>query len=132
MIREPPGEPTTSTGAPSRVTMVGAIEERGRLPGSTRFAIGMPSAWVSKLKSVSSLLSRNPPGASTREPNPFSIVVVIESALPAASTIEMCEVDGSSIERSSASSIAWSQGGEPALTSGRLSSPERRPDRSVM
>ena len=34
----PPGEPSANTGLPSLSTMVGAIEERGRLPGSTRLA----------------------------------------------------------------------------------------------
>ena len=37
MMVEPPGEPRASTGSPRRVTMVGAIELRGRLPGSIRF-----------------------------------------------------------------------------------------------
>ncbi len=37
MIVEPPGEPTASTGLRSLSTMVGAMEERGRLPGSMRF-----------------------------------------------------------------------------------------------
>ena len=43
MIRLPPGLPmATITGALSFSTIVGAIEERGRFPGSTRFAIGTP------------------------------------------------------------------------------------------
>ena len=56
MIVAPPGEPSARNGAPAFVTIVGAIELRGRFPPSTRFG------WVgeSKLKSVSSLLSRNP------------------------------------------------------------------------
>ena len=38
MIEAPPGEPRARKGRPSRRTMVGAIEERGRLPPSTLFA----------------------------------------------------------------------------------------------
>ena len=56
MIIEPPGEPTASTGRPSRVMIVGAIELRGRLPPSG--ALGCMASLM--LKSVSSLLSRNP------------------------------------------------------------------------
>ena len=37
MIVDPPGEPTASSGLPSRSTIVGLIELRGRLPPSTRF-----------------------------------------------------------------------------------------------
>ena len=37
MIVEPPGEPSASNGLPSRRTIVGLIELRGRLPPSTRF-----------------------------------------------------------------------------------------------
>jgi methyl-accepting chemotaxis protein len=37
MFVAPPGEPSASSGRPSRCTIVGAIDERGRLPPSTRF-----------------------------------------------------------------------------------------------
>jgi hypothetical protein len=37
MIVEPPGEPSASAGFPSRVTIVGDIELRGRLPPSGAF-----------------------------------------------------------------------------------------------
>jgi hypothetical protein len=62
MMVEPPGETSASSGWPSSSTIVGLIELRGRLPPSTRFG------WVneSKLKSVSSLLSRNPRPAPRR------------------------------------------------------------------
>ena len=33
MMRLPPGEPVTSTGLPSFSTMVGVIDDSGRLPG---------------------------------------------------------------------------------------------------
>ena len=75
-MREPPGEPITSTSSPSASnTMVGAIELRGRLPASTRLATGRPSSSGAKEKSVSSLLSRKPPTIRC-EPKPASIVVV--------------------------------------------------------
>ena len=55
-IVEPPGEPIAISGRPRSVMIVGAIELRGRLFASARLG------WVaeSKLKSVSSLLSRKP------------------------------------------------------------------------
>ena len=54
---DPPAAPTASTGRPSGSnTTVGAIELRGRLPGSTRLATGLPSIVGERLKSVSSLL----------------------------------------------------------------------------
>ena len=101
MIRLPPGDPMARTGRPSCITMVGAIEERGRLPGSSRLAMGTPLTCVLNEKSVSSLFNRNPPAIS-RDPKAFSIVLVIDRTLPAPSTIEICVVEGSSIERSSA------------------------------
>jgi hypothetical protein len=56
-------------------------------------------------KSVSSLLSRKPCVIS-REPKPFSMVVVIESTLPSASTMEMWLVEGNSIACRRESSMA--------------------------
>jgi hypothetical protein len=56
MIVAPPGEPRARNGAPAFVTIVGAIELRGRFPPSTRFGCVVES----KLKSVSSLLRRKP------------------------------------------------------------------------
>ncbi|CAI8384211.1 MAG: Uncharacterised protein [SAR116 cluster bacterium MED-G04] len=81
-MRLPPGEPITSTGLPSFSTIVGAMDERGRLPGSTLFAMGTPSRCDRNEKSVNSLLSRNPPSVISRDPKAFSIVVVIDKALP--------------------------------------------------
>ena len=63
-------------------TMVGAIDERGRLPGSTRLATGLPSATGTNEKSVSWLLSRKPLSVMSAAPNASSIVVVIATALP--------------------------------------------------
>jgi hypothetical protein len=60
MMVAPPGEPMASTGRPSWKTMVGLIEERGRLPGAGRLGSGTPGNSGAGLKSVSSLLSRNP------------------------------------------------------------------------
>ena len=56
MIIDPPGDPSARNGLAVPSTIVGLIELRGRLPPSTR--LGCVSE--SKLKSVSSLLSRNP------------------------------------------------------------------------
>ena len=73
MIIEPPGEPTARTGLPWRVTIVGAIELRGRLPPSARLA----AVRLLKSKSVSSLLSRKPqPGTTMPLPPVDSIVNV--------------------------------------------------------
>ena len=66
MIDAPPGEPSARKGRPLRRTMVGAIDERGRLPPSTLLAPVLTppgtdgSVLVVRLKSVSSLLSRKP------------------------------------------------------------------------
>ena len=86
---------------------------------------------------MSSLLSRNPPGAITLDPKPPSIVVVMLNALPSASTMEIWEVDGISGDQPGAhsgiaSSAACSQGGEPADTSGSESSPDRSSARDAM
>src|SRR5690349_1407366 len=63
--------------------IVGLIDERGRLPGPGRFGSGTPGASGAKLKSVSSLLSRNPqPGTVMPEPPYCSIVVVNDTTLP--------------------------------------------------
>jgi hypothetical protein len=70
-------------------TTVGAIELRGRLPGSTRFATGGPSASAgSSEKSVSSRFSRNP-FTICRLPQPLSMVVVMFTMRPSPSTIAM-------------------------------------------
>ena len=53
---DPPAAPIARTGRPSgSKTTVGAIELRGRLPGSTLLATGLPSTLGERLKSVSSL-----------------------------------------------------------------------------
>src|SRR4029453_15607670 len=79
MIIEPPGDPTARYGFPFRKTIVGAIELRGRLPPSTRFGCVVES----KLKSVSSLLGRNPkPGTTSPEPPVDSMVNVYETTFP--------------------------------------------------
>ena len=75
MMRLPPGVPSTSTGWPSRLTMVGLIELSGLLPGAIALAspctrpkpLAMPGL---ALKSSISLLSRTPvPAAVTLAPN---------------------------------------------------------------
>ena len=68
-------------------TIVGDIELRGRLPASTRLATGRPaSSLARKEKSVSWLLSRKP-RTSWKLPKADSMEVVIDTALPPASTI---------------------------------------------
>ena len=70
-----PGVPSTSTGLPSFVTMVGLIELKGRLPGAMAFAwpctrpyrFGTPSLDVKS--SISSFNSTPVPAAVTRAPN---------------------------------------------------------------
>ena len=64
MMRLPPGEPVTSTGLPSFSTMVGDIDDNGRLPGPGRLASKptSPNAFDAPgaaVKSSSSLLSRH-------------------------------------------------------------------------
>jgi len=89
MMSAPPGEPTLATKFPLALsnTKVGDMDERGRLPGSTRLAMGLPSAPLgAKLKSVNSLLSRKPL-TMRRLPKAASIVVVMATALPCASTM---------------------------------------------
>ncbi len=56
MIVAPPGEPIVRNGLSFFVTIVGAIDERGRLLPSGRFG----AVTEAMSKSVSSLLSRNP------------------------------------------------------------------------
>jgi len=60
MIDAPPGEPSARNGLPSRRTIVGAIDDRGRLPAATELTPLVSPVAASRLKSVSSLLSRKP------------------------------------------------------------------------
>ncbi len=77
MMVAPPGEPSASTGRPSSSTIVGDMEERGRLPGPGRFGSGTPGAAGAKEKSVSSLLRRKPrPGTVMALPPVDSMVRV--------------------------------------------------------
>ncbi len=78
MMVAPPGEPRATTGCRWRSrTIVGAIEERGRLPGPGRFGSWTAGLAGAKEKSVSSLLSRNPrPGTVMPLPPVCSMVSV--------------------------------------------------------
>ena len=72
MIVAPPGDPSASRGLPSCNTIVGAMLERGRLPPAGELAVP-----ATKLKSVSSLLSKNPlPGTTMALPPICSMVNV--------------------------------------------------------
>ena len=44
MMRLPPGEPVTSSGLPSFSTMVGVIDDSGRLPGAGRVGVDADQA----------------------------------------------------------------------------------------
>ena len=78
MIELPPGEPVASSNAPSESsTMVGDMDERGRLPGWTALGSRRPSSSRAvKEKSVSWLLRKNPPTIRP-DPNGLSTVVVM-------------------------------------------------------
>jgi hypothetical protein len=89
MMREPPAEPSAAATLSSRSsTKVGDIDERGRLPGWTRLATGLPFASGSAEKSVSSLFSSTP-RTMICAPNGASMVVVKLTALPQRSTMLM-------------------------------------------
>ncbi len=80
MMVPPPGEPSTSRTLPSRVTMVGVMDESGRLCGAMALAspctspnmLGAPGLAA---KSSISLFSRKPaPSTVTPQPNqPFRV-----------------------------------------------------------
>ncbi len=78
MMVEPPGEPSATTGRSWRSsTIVGEIDDRGRLPGPGRFGSWTAGSAGAKEKSVSSLLSRNPrPGTVMPLPPVCSMVRV--------------------------------------------------------
>src|SRR4028119_839995 len=115
MIRLPPGEPTTAWSLLlASSTMVGAMELRGRLPASTRLAMGLPSSVVAKEKSVSSLLSRKPPLVMILAPKPSSMVVVMDTALPLESTMDMWLVPNSTPSEAPHRKVFWN-GGSPGL-----------------
>ena len=93
-MREPPGLPSTRNTLPSLLTMVGAIEESGRLPGamalrapcSSPNILAVPGLAVKS--SISSLRKKPVPGAITAAPmKPFSVKVTA-TALPCASITE--------------------------------------------
>ena len=92
MIIEPPGDPRRARACPSRRRSSGDIELRGRLPPSARFGCVSES----KLKSVSSLLSRKPqPGTTMPLPPVDSIVNVYATTLPQGSETVRCVVEPS-------------------------------------
>src|SRR5690349_10492144 len=95
MIVDPPGEPNARNGLPCRSTMVGDIDERGRLPGWIRF--GSAASYTAE-KSVSSLFSRKPrPGTVIPLPPVCSMVSVYETTLPHLSAATRCVVDRPSV-----------------------------------
>src|SRR5687768_6671929 len=95
MMRGPPAAPTSNTRFPfASSTIVGDIDDSGRLPGSILFAMPCTSPYTFgepgfAVKSSISLLSRNPPFATvTPLPNDVFSVVVITTAIPLASTTQ--------------------------------------------
>ncbi len=77
MMVAPPGDPRARTGSPWSSTMVGEMEDRGRLAGPGRFGSWTAGSAGAKEKSVSSLLSRNPrPGTVMPLPPVCSMVSV--------------------------------------------------------
>ena len=69
-------------GFPSFRTIVGDIEDRGRLPGSSLLEINFPSISSRKEKSVSWLFNKNPLSVNNLDPKAFSIEEVIDNAFP--------------------------------------------------
>lgn len=83
MVLAPPVEPSARNGLPSRSTIVGAMLARGRFPAAGRSGSGNGPCVGVKLKSVSSLLSRNPrPGTTMPLPPICSSVLVYDATLP--------------------------------------------------
>ena len=80
MIRDPPGEPSTSATCPSLITIVGAIDDNGRLPGAIAFAAPCTRPnWLGVFgrvvkSSISSFSTTPVPGAMITAPKlPFSV-----------------------------------------------------------
>src|SRR5581483_6405551 len=94
IIRELPGDPNNRNGLSSFRTMVGVIDDNGRLPGPIEFAMPWikPSEFgtpVLDAKSAISSFNKKPkPSAVTREPNQSFNVVVTATASPSESTTE--------------------------------------------
>ena len=87
MITAPPGEPSIAYSGPragrpawSNIS-VGAIVLRGRLPGSIRLAIGMPSGPAGSAEKSVSWLFRMKPSTMWNEPNADSTVVVSDGGV---------------------------------------------------
>src|SRR6185436_1733503 len=89
-MRVDPGAPMTSTGAPSRETIVGVMPVTRPLPGAMEF--GCPgSGW----KLIIELLYMKPrPGVTTHEEPPRECVSATQ--VPAESTTDTCVVPGAS------------------------------------
>src|SRR5271156_5976016 len=94
MMREEPGDPRTRSSLPSFRTIVGVMEESGRLPGPIALAslwirpslLGAP-AFAEKSSIELYGTSRGRAGLAG-EPNQSLMVVVTETALPSGSTTE--------------------------------------------
>src|SRR5438045_3361848 len=100
-MARPPGEPIAATKRRSlSSTIVGVIEDRGRLPGATALAAGVPSLLSGENeKSVSWLLRKNP-STIRPSPNTLSTVVVIATTSPQRSTTTKEDVPPGSLDAS--------------------------------
>src|SRR3954447_4249040 len=94
----PPAAPTQRMGVPSLVTMVGVIDDSGRLPGATALAkaptrpkaLGAPGC--AEKSSISSLSTTPETGSTTRDPNSRFTVVVSATTLPSPSATHRFDV----------------------------------------
>src|SRR5688572_2774134 len=94
MMELPPGEPVTMKTSPCLSnTIVGDMDERGRLPPPGAFATGLPFTTGGRVKSVSWLF-KTKPLVQRDEPKALSTEAVNATALPAWSTIDRCVVPG--------------------------------------
>ena len=92
MMRGPPEAPASATALPSRNTMVGLIEDNGRLPGwgalaadcTKPNALGSPGRAVKS--SISSFSMKPKPSTHTQDPHDKLMVSVHDTAIPFAST----------------------------------------------
>ena len=104
MMRLPPGLPITCSRRPpfASYTRNGAMELRGRLPGATALATARPI--LDRLEvEVGELVVEQEAAHHLLRPKKPSMVVVIETALPCASTMAMWLVPAISSTGSSAS-----------------------------
>src|ERR1044071_3249467 len=98
IIFGPPDAPSAMTGLPSFTTIVGLMDESGRLPGATALASAptRPNAFgapgCAEKSYISSFITTPVPGITTFEPKLVFTVAVHATQLPSASATEKCVV----------------------------------------